>query len=489
MICVIHKKQDFLKTLKYVLDKEKAEIIGTGMAGSSPDVLNKQFLAIAALNQSVVKKCAHIIVSIAAREKLSNSQYHQVTKEILQDLSYLPTQELSSSTSQFVAIRHYDRNHEHIHIVTSRVQHNGKSVSDSFDYFNAEVSTRRIADQLGLEIAPVSNHAIASRLKKEFGIIAEVSPEHQKNIKLIHNPRKELTSKQVIRQAIEASIVNRPNISTFIERLETKGIMVLPKIESNNLLGSTYILGSVKIAGYQVYRPYSWAKLQSEYGLTYDYQKDSEVLKAAKAKAIKTISNFSENFAPSLETDLTSKKCQKNRLSVQPIVQVEVGNEAKKNVEVEYAQLPIVVMQESIPRTVTKLQEKQHVLATEPLLIKVLEQTLIIPKPVEASVDDSQELPSIITKYMRMVNKKVVEGKQLRAELNKNVLEIHCVIDNTPVMQMNYANGKWNEQLNVLTNDDIQQIKHLQLLTQQKLINKQKTKKNPSKVQENMEFS
>ena len=347
----------------------------------------------------------------------------------MQDLGYLPTQELSINTSQFVSVRHHDRDHEHIHIVTSRIQHSGKSVNDSFDYFNAEVSITKISAQLGLEVTPVSNQAIASRLKQEFGINVKVNPERQKSIKLVHNLHQTLTSKQIIRLAIAEAIIGSPTVSTFIDRLETSDIAVLSKTQGDKLVGLTYMHKDVKIAGYQVYKPYSWTKLQSEYGLTYDYQEDSEVLKAAKVKAVKAISNFSENFAPSLETDLTSKKCQKNRLSVQPIVQVEVGNKAKKNVEVEYAQLPIVVMQESIPRTVTKLQEKQHVLATEPLLIKVLEQTLIIPKPVEASVDDSQELPSIITKYMRMVNKKVVEGKQLRAELNKNVLEIHRVIE------------------------------------------------------------
>ena len=489
MISVIYKKSDYLKTLKYILGKDDAEIVNTNMGELKPSLLNKQFLAVASLNESVKRRCTHIIISNAAQENISNIKYHQITKKFLQDLGYLPTQELSINTSQFVSVRHHDRDHEHIHIVTSRIQHSGKSVNDSFDYFNAEVSITKISAQLGLEVTPVSNQAIASRLKQEFEINVKVNPERQKSIKLVHNLHQTLTSKQIIRLAIAEAIIGSPTVSTFIDRLETSDIAVLPKTQGDKLLGLTYIHKDVKIAGYQVYKPYSWTKLQSEYGLTYDYQEDSEVLKAAKVKAVKAISNFSENFAPSLETDLTSKKCQKNRLSVQPIVQVEVGNEAKKNVEVEYAQLPIVVMQESIPRTVTKLQEKQHVLATEPLLIKVLEQTLIIPKPVEASVDDSQELPSIITKYMRMVNKKVVEGKQLRAELNKNVLEIHCVIDNTPVMQTSYANGKWNEQLNVLTNDEIQQIKHLQLLTQQKLINKQKTKKNPSKVQENMEFS
>lgn len=330
MISVIHKKQGFLKTLKYVLDKDKAEIISTGMAGTSAAILNKQFLAVASLNQSVVRKCAHIIVSIAAHERLSNSQYYQVTRELLKDLGYLPTQELSSSTSQFIAVRHHDRDHEHIHIVTSRVQHNGKSVSDSFDYFKAEVSTRRISAQLGLEIAPVSNNAVASRLKQEFGITVEVSPEGQKSLKQVFNPHKTPTSKQIIRQAIAKAIVDSPTIPTFIERLEASNIAVLPKTKENHLLGLTYIHKDVKIAGYQVYKPYSWTKLQSEYGLTYDTQKDSEFLERVRVKAIKTLSNYSNSTEPIPDIVFASKQCQELELSVPPSIPAEAKSEEEK---------------------------------------------------------------------------------------------------------------------------------------------------------------
>lgn len=489
MISVIYKKSDYLKTLKYVLGKDDAEIVNTNMGVLEPSLLNKQFLAVASLNKSVKRRCTHIVISNTAQENISNIQYHQITKKFLQDLGYLPTQELSISTSQFVSVRHHDRDHEHIHIVTSRIQHNGKSVNDSFDYFNAEVSIAKISAQLGLKVTPVSNQAIASRLKQEFEINVEVSPEHQKSIKLIHNPHKTPTSKQIIRKAIAEAVIGSPNVSTFIKRLEKHSVTILPKIQGDNLLGLTYIHKDVKIAGYQVYKPYSWAKLQSEYGLTYDYQKDKEVLKAAKLKAVEAISSFSKNFTPSLETELTSKKYQKIKLSVQPTIHVEVNHEAKKDVEVEHIQLPIVGVQNSIPGTSAKSHDEQPLLTTEPSSIQALEQALITPIPVEANVHDSQELPFIITKYMKMVNKNFIEGKQLRVELNKNLLEIHRIVDNTSVMQTNYANGKWNEQLNVLTTNEIKQIKHLQLLTQQKLINKQKTKNNLSKVQKDMEVS
>lgn len=212
MISVIYKKSDYLKILKYILGKKDVELIDSNMAGTQPLELSKQFLTVAHLNERVSRRCAHIVISINKNESLSNSQYRQVTQEFLKDLGYLSSEERSHNTSQFIAIRHRDRSHEHIHIVTSRIQHNGTTVNDSYDFFKAEVSTRRISAQMGLEITPVSSNAIASRLEKEFGITVEISPERQKSIKLVNSPHKNLTAKEIVRKAIKEAISDSPSL-------------------------------------------------------------------------------------------------------------------------------------------------------------------------------------------------------------------------------------------------------------------------------------
>ncbi|WP_265277423.1 hypothetical protein [Nostoc sp. KVJ3] len=81
----------------------------------------------------------------------------------------------------------------------------------------------------------------------------------------------------------------------------------MPKCGGEELLGFTYIHNDVKIAGYQVYKPYSWNKLLSEYGITYDQEKDKEVIQQAKARAINRINTNNRSNNNYLSVDkLTS---------------------------------------------------------------------------------------------------------------------------------------------------------------------------------------
>lgn len=297
MIPVIYKKPDFLDTLKYVLGKEDAAIVDTNMMGTSPHSFNEQFLNTKYTNKAVKRQCAHLIIAIANRpdyhEHLSNSQYSYVAREFLRDMGYLPKERAPHATSQFVAVRHHDRSHEHLHIIASRIRLDGSLVNDSYDYFNSQVSTRRIAAQLGLEVTPTTNEAIASRLKQEYEITVPTSPNRSKSIRAINSLHKTPTSKEIIREAIGEAIKDSPTISTFIQRLEENNIGVLPKMRGDELLGFTYIHNDVKIAGYQVYKPYSWNKLQSKYGLSYDQGRDSSILQSSTKRAIAYISNLS----------------------------------------------------------------------------------------------------------------------------------------------------------------------------------------------------
>nr|WP_265270915.1 hypothetical protein [Nostoc sp. KVJ3] len=109
-------------------------------------------------------------------------------------MGYLPKEESSvAATSQFVAVRH----HEHLHIIASRIRLDGSLVNDSYDYFNSQVSTRRIAAELGLEVTPTTNEAVTSKLQQEYGITALTSPNRSKSIRAVNSKHKTPTSKEI----------------------------------------------------------------------------------------------------------------------------------------------------------------------------------------------------------------------------------------------------------------------------------------------------
>ncbi|MEO0844268.1 MAG: relaxase/mobilization nuclease domain-containing protein, partial [Cyanobacteria bacterium J06643_5] len=149
MLAVIYKKPQFLQTLQYVLDREDAVIISKNMVGDEPLILNKQFIDSMNTNHIVKKHCAHLILSLPKYESVNNVTMSNIAGDFLESMGYRNTEDLSQCVP-FVAIRHQDKEHEHIHIVASRIRFDGKSVKDSWDYLKAQKATRIIAANYGL---------------------------------------------------------------------------------------------------------------------------------------------------------------------------------------------------------------------------------------------------------------------------------------------------------------------------------------------------
>ncbi|MBW4607416.1 MAG: relaxase/mobilization nuclease domain-containing protein [Hassallia sp. WJT32-NPBG1] len=290
MISVIYKKADFLDTLGYVLGKDDAVLVTTNMAGKTVADFNQQFLDTKYANKGTSRQCAHLIISIAHRESyhehLDDSQYSYVAEEYLKEMGYLPNKEENSTPSQFVAVRHQDRNHEHLHLIASRIRLDGTTVSDSFDYFKAQEITRRLSAELGLEITPTSNNAIAQKLQSEYGITVLTSPNRSKSIREVNAKHSTPGAKEIIRGAIAQAIQGQPTASEYVQRLEENNIRVLPKFQGKELLGFTYVQENVLIAGYQVSKNYSLPKLKSEFGLSYKQERDYTKLSAIRSQSL-----------------------------------------------------------------------------------------------------------------------------------------------------------------------------------------------------------
>jgi len=290
MISVIYKKADFLDTLGYVLGKDDAVLVTTNMAGKTVADFNQQFLDTKYANKGTSRQCAHLIISIAHRESyhahLDDSQYSYVAEEYLKEMGYLPNKEENSIASQFVAVRHQDRNHEHLHLIASRIRLDGTTVSDSFDYFKAQEITRRLSAELGLEITPISNDAIAQKLQSEYGITVLTSPNRSKSIREVNARHSTPGAKEIIRGAIAQAIQGQPTASEYVQRLEENNIRVLPKFQGKELLGFTYVQEKVLIAGYQVSKNYSLPKLKSEFGLSYKQERDYTKLSAIRSQSL-----------------------------------------------------------------------------------------------------------------------------------------------------------------------------------------------------------
>ncbi|MDR0438468.1 MAG: relaxase/mobilization nuclease domain-containing protein [Bacteroidales bacterium] len=90
-------------------------------------------------NNRVSKKVGHISLNFVKEdfEKLSNETMAEITKKYLTEMGITET--------QFVIVRHFDKEHPHCHICFNRINNYGKTISDSNEYYkNFKVCERLI---------------------------------------------------------------------------------------------------------------------------------------------------------------------------------------------------------------------------------------------------------------------------------------------------------------------------------------------------------
>ncbi|MFL9458425.1 hypothetical protein AB0758_46460 [Tolypothrix bouteillei VB521301_2] len=95
------------------------------------------------------------------------------------------------------------------------------------------------------------------------------------------------------------------------------------------------------------------------------------------------------------------------------------------------------------------------------------------PTPVASLQSNIKDLATVITNYMLVTNSYRINGRELSASLDGNVLTVYRHGDDIPVMQTRYRNGNWHEEISTqLTTNEIEQIESLRVFTQQALINR-----------------
>ncbi|MEO1373147.1 MAG: relaxase/mobilization nuclease domain-containing protein [Cyanobacteria bacterium J06635_10] len=285
MLAVIYKKPRFLKTLQYVLGKVGAAIIGKNISGESPDNLNKEFLESKNTNHRVKRHCAHLILSLPKQESVDDLTMSYIAGDFLESMGYRNPDDITQNVP-FVAVRHHDKEHEHIHIVASRVRFDSSCVSDSWDYLKAQNATRAIAAKYDLSIAPVSSNAIANNLATA-GVDASISPNRSPSIRQINANHQEPSFKETIGEAIENALTNSKNLTEYAYNLYDNGVVTRAKFDGKELLGFSYAYKGKYAAGDQISRRYSWNNIQTEWELEYNSTLDYEPLKQVAEVALK----------------------------------------------------------------------------------------------------------------------------------------------------------------------------------------------------------
>ena len=307
MITKVKANKSFRGTTKYVLEKEKAKIIGGNMYGRSTNELVEQFTLSAHLNPQLKDPCYHLMLSLPQTDRTLNddelanlSQRHFANVIVLSRLQGDEAQvkqpdkriadtklkelvdefiETELPAYDFFIARHSDKEHDHTHIVASRVNNlDGKSIRTWNNYAHSEHSARL--------------------LEREFQLTPVQSSWESKQKAMTRNQlerveRDGLPGEEIMRRAIEQVAVNKPTMPQLIEQLwreyqvkaivsyyghgGVRGIKFGIDIGSVNEDGSPRLLW--KQGGNLNKYKCSFTKLQSELGINYDPKRDDSEIK------------------------------------------------------------------------------------------------------------------------------------------------------------------------------------------------------------------
>lgn len=91
-----------------------------------------RFQQLISLNERVKMNTLHISLNFHSSEKLSNEQMEVMAKHYMQKIGF--------DHQPYLAYRHYDTTHPHVHIVTTPIRPNGDRIpNDTFFFYNLNI--------------------------------------------------------------------------------------------------------------------------------------------------------------------------------------------------------------------------------------------------------------------------------------------------------------------------------------------------------------
>lgn len=273
MIGHIEHGSDFGGLFRYLLAEDKgARIIGGNAAGRTPGELTQEFNNCADQRRTTKKPVKHLIVSFATADGY-------VADEVKARIATEAVKELGYTYNQYVVVDHHrddpghdwNHDHDHIHIAVNMITLDGKRVDDWQDKRSFEEILRQLEVKEKLTtVTPSKNrkrkalsHGQTQRIKREIKEYKQgertTLPEIPLSIKL--------------QAAIDNASKDKPDLTTFIGRLQGLDIDVRPTISDKGRKRISYRLSDLKVRGSKLHNA-SFPKLISQRGLDFDYSRD-----------------------------------------------------------------------------------------------------------------------------------------------------------------------------------------------------------------------
>ena len=225
--------------MDYVLGKQQAVLLhADGVLAESWQDIIRCFCAQASMNPRLGKPVGHIALSYSVNDapKLTDEKMIQLAQEYMCEMKITDT--------QYIIVRHQDREHPHVHIVFNRVGNDGKTISDRNDMYR--------------------NEQVCKELKAKHGLYFAKDKELVKR----HRLKEPDKSKYEIYTAVRNEIGKSKSWRQLQERLAEKGIGIRFKYKgrTDEVQGISFTKGAYTFKGSEIDRNFSFSKLDKHFG-------------------------------------------------------------------------------------------------------------------------------------------------------------------------------------------------------------------------------
>jgi hypothetical protein len=277
----------------YLLDPSKdPKIIGGNTSSESIDHLSLEFLRDAKKNPHVQKNIHHFSIAFAPEDGVVPlSIQEKIFHDVAVGMGYIlpdgeqPSLHLKKASSLYLVVAHgrhdkrHDRphNHDHCHAAFSAVNASGGWVSNSFNYWTLQPILRAQEQKYGLR--PVLSSFDQHRRAPTHGQWQRWAREMAEVTALDRNTADPPISSK-LQDIILLATIDRPSTSTFIDRLQAKGVSIrtVPIDSPHHPIGISYSFEGVAFQGADLHS--SLRKLIGRDRITFDPLRDLPVLQA-----------------------------------------------------------------------------------------------------------------------------------------------------------------------------------------------------------------
>lgn len=258
--------KSFKNRVKYIL-KDDHDFICSNMSADKNNVsdLTDEFKAVSNFRPDINKPTFHAFLSLPKDEKLTDEQWQEIAKDYLKEMN------IDIDKHQYICVRHKDTDKDHIHLVANRVGLDGSVWHGQHSAFNTIAACERLEVKHGL--------TITQGLKgQKSDVSAPTKNEIEQALRTGEKP-----ARIVLQNALQAAMTGKPDLETFVERLQAVGIEPRFNVASTgNVAGVSFSVNDIAFKGSQLGKKFSWNTIKTK--VKYDKNRDDELVRRFAAR-------------------------------------------------------------------------------------------------------------------------------------------------------------------------------------------------------------